>query len=144
MKIRLILSLSILASVPVSFTAFAADADFDGVEDSIDKCPNTAQLKKVSKDFRYRMVINPQRLEDGIQAYPVDANGCELDDDHDGVINSKDYCPENTPLELSKGISANGCPRHSDQDGVPDYRDKCPGTAAEQKSDRYGCPLYTP
>ncbi|QKI89336.1 thrombospondin type 3 repeat-containing protein [Thiomicrorhabdus xiamenensis] len=144
MKICVISSLLLLTSMTASFAAFATDSDFDGVEDAIDKCPDTAQLKKVNKDFRYRMVVNPERLQKSVQAYPVDPNGCELDDDGDGVVNSKDYCPENTPLELSKGISANGCPRHSDQDGVPDYRDRCPGTAAGQKSDRFGCPIHTP
>lgn len=46
-----------------------ADADNDGVPDSVDQCPSTAA---------------------GAQ---VDAKGCELDSDGDGVVNSADQCP---------------------------------------------------
>lgn len=126
-----------------SHYAHALDSDNDGVNDTVDKCPNTAQLKKLSANFRYRFAVNPERLETGAKAYPVNNSGCELDNDNDGIVNSKDYCPDDTPLSLSHGISANGCPRHSDADGTPDYRDKCPNTLRGVKTDRYGCEVKT-
>lgn len=117
------------------------DSDNDGVADELDKCPNSAQLKKLSPDFKYAAAVNPERLKPGSQAYPVDKDGCELDSDGDGVVNSQDYCPEDSELTLSKGISNNGCPKHSDFDGTPDYRDKCPNTPKGTKTDKNGCPF---
>ena len=119
----------------------AQDSDNDGVDDSVDKCPNTAQLKKLSPDFKYAVAVNPERLKPGSQAYPVNKDGCEYDADNDGVVNSQDYCPENTEIELSKGVADNGCPKHSDFDGTPDYRDKCPSTPRGVKTDKDGCPI---
>lgn len=119
----------------------ANDADADGVEDKLDKCPNTAQLKKLPADFKYSVAVDPERLKPGTKAFPVDEYGCELDTDGDGVINSKDYCPEDTAETLSKGIAVNGCPKQSDADGTPDYRDNCPGTPKGVKVDNLGCPL---
>ena len=56
-----------------------ADSDHDGVADALDKCPNTAQLKKLPADFKYAPAVNPERLKPGAQAYPVDKHGCEHD-----------------------------------------------------------------
>lgn len=117
------------------------DNDNDGVIDKMDLCPNTAQLKKVSPDFKYAAAVNPERLNPKAEAYPVDANGCEFDNDKDGVKNSQDYCPDNSPEQLSKGIASNGCPKHSDLDGTPDYRDHCPNTPRGAKTDKNGCPV---
>ena len=124
-----------------STNLMANDADADGVADKLDKCPNTAQLKKLPADFKYRAAVDPERLKPGAKAFPVDENGCEFDTDGDGVINSKDYCPEDNAETLSKGIAVNGCPKHSDADGVPDYRDNCPDTLKGVKVDNLGCPL---
>ena len=131
-----------LCSFTTSYaSSIAQDSDNDGVVDELDKCPNTAQLKKLSPDFKYAAAVNPDRLKPGSQAYPVDKDGCELDNDGDGVVNSQDYCLENTTIELSKGVAKNGCPKHSDFDGTPDYRDKCPDTPKGTKADKNGCPI---
>ncbi len=124
-----------------SANVMANDADADGVADELDKCPDTAQLKKLPADFKYGVAVDPERLKPGAKAFPVDEHGCELDTDGDGVVNSKDYCPDDTAETLSKGIAANGCPKQSDADGTPDYRDDCPGTAKGVKVDNRGCPL---
>ena len=134
--------LFMLASLTSAYV-IANDTDADGVEDKLDHCPNTAQLKKLPADFKYGAAVDPERLKPGAQAFPVDKNGCELDTDGDGVINSKDYCPEDTAETLSKGIAANGCPKQSDADGTPDYRDNCPNTPRGVKVDSLGCPLPT-
>lgn len=65
----------------------------------------------------------------------------EKDSDGDGVIDSKDKCP-NTPRGVKVDMS--GCPLDSDGDGVPDYKDKCPGTPKGVKVDAKGCPLPVP
>lgn len=65
------------------------------------------------------------------------------DRDNDGVENSKDECPDNTPEEISKGVNEKGCPKDSDEDGFPDYLDKCPFNTVDERSggiDSTGCP----
>jgi len=115
------------------------DLDRDGVPDAADRCPNTAQLLKLPPDFRFGAAVNPERLKPGRQAHPVDAAGCELDSDGDGVVNSQDFCPDDAAEVLSAGVAVNGCPRHSDYDGTPDYRDHCPETPLGVATDTQGC-----
>ncbi|NOG32058.1 OmpA family protein [Halomonas sp. TBZ9] len=67
----------------------------------------------------------------------VDAEGCPLDSDGDGIPDYRDQCP-GTPAGVS--VNANGCPVDSDNDGVPDYRDQCPGTPAGVAVNSLGCP----
>lgn len=64
----------------------------------------------------------------------------EGDSDLDGVLDSKDLCPE-TPLGIK--VDQFGCPFDSDKDGVPDYLDECPDTPQGVKVDKHGCPLDT-
>ncbi|MDP4272186.1 MAG: OmpA family protein, partial [Bacteroidota bacterium] len=68
----------------------------------------------------------------------VDANGCPIDSDGDGVADYLDKCP-NTPAGVQ--VDAKGCPIDSDSDGVPDYLDKCPNTPAGVHVDAKGCPI---
>ena len=62
----------------------------------------------------------------------------EFDSDGDGVVDSKDMCPD-TPTGIK--VDENGCPLDSDKDGVPDYLDDCPGTPKGAPVDKTGCPL---
>jgi OOP family OmpA-OmpF porin len=62
----------------------------------------------------------------------------EKDADGDGVVDSKDKCP-NTPKGVA--VDARGCPVDTDGDGVADYMDNCPNTPAGTAVDRMGCPL---
>ncbi|NQY94375.1 MAG: OmpA family protein, partial [Campylobacteraceae bacterium] len=59
-----------------------------------------------------------------------------LDDDKDGVINSKDKCPT-TP----RGARVNkyGCELDDDKDGVVNSKDKCPDTITGAIVDNTGC-----
>ncbi|WP_306730004.1 OmpA family protein [Aeromonas hydrophila] len=66
----------------------------------------------------------------------VDAKGCPLDTDGDGVADYKDQCP-GTPAGVT--VDAKGCPLDSDGDGVPDYQDQCPNTPAGAKVNALGC-----
>lgn len=96
------------------------DADYDGVLNKFDLCPNTPML------------------------VPVDKDGCPLDSDGDGVVDYLDQCP-NTPAEAYATVDEFGCPADTDGDGVPDYLDKCPDTPQEAYGmvDAFGCPLDT-
>ena len=62
----------------------------------------------------------------------------EGDSDGDGVINSKDDCP-NTPRGAY--VDAHGCPHDSDGDGVWDGIDQCPNTPRGTEVDSRGCPI---
>jgi len=117
-----------------------ADTDHDGVADNNDRCANTAQIIRTSSDFKYSASLDPRRLEKKPQAWPVDEHGCEMDSDNDGVRDSRDYCPDNTTIEISSGVNINGCPLQSDADGTPDYRDRCPETPSDIAADQFGCP----
>lgn len=139
--IKKFISLCIFIINIFASAAYAADVDHDGIEDNIDMCPNTTQLKMVDSNFKYAITVDAKRLQKGPKAWPVMANGCEPDVDHDGVINSMDFCPQDTTLAISKGVAKNGCPIHSDSDGTPDFRDQCPGTVAGIPTDKEGCPL---
>jgi len=69
----------------------------------------------------------------------VDANGCPLPKDSDG-----DGVPDNLDkcpnTPAGVAVDANGCPKDSDGDGVPDYQDKCPNTPSGVAVDANGCP----
>jgi len=119
--------------------ALTMDSDHDGVPDYRDRCPTTAQLRTLPADFKFAAAVSPERLASDPQAYPVGPYGCEIDADGDGVVNSKDFCPEDTKEALAMGVAVNGCPKHSDADGTPDYRDRCPNTPAIARTDRHGC-----
>ncbi|HAJ92735.1 MAG TPA: flagellar motor protein MotB, partial [Gammaproteobacteria bacterium] len=66
----------------------------------------------------------------------VDAQGCELDTDGDGVTDGNDRCPE-TPAGAA--VDAQGCGLDTDGDGVLNAADLCPNTVAGVKVDVTGC-----
>ncbi len=101
----------VAAPAPVA-PPVVGDADGDGVNDNLDKCPGTPA------------------------GTAVDANGCELDSDGDGVVDRLDKCP-GTPAGAK--VDANGCELDSDRDGVVDRIDQCPNTPAGDKVDEVGC-----
>ena len=117
------------------------DKDHDNVPDHIDHCPDTPQLRKYNPLSKYAVLHSSAELSAESHSIAVDAKGCALDSDSDGVPDYKDFCPDDSELELSAGIHANGCPLQSDGDGTPDYRDKCSGTPRGVQTDRQGCPV---
>ncbi|HIF17337.1 MAG TPA: OmpA family protein [Cycloclasticus sp.] len=66
----------------------------------------------------------------------LDKAGAEPDTDGDGVVDSRDECP-NTPEGVVVG--KNGCTSDSDGDGVADYKDQCPDSAPGAKVNELGC-----
>ncbi len=100
------------------FKVLAADADKDGIEDALDKCPNTPAGEQ------------------------VDSNGCSLsqkDTDNDGINDKIDKC---SGTKANFKVDATGCAdyqKDSDNDGVTDDIDKCQGTPSGIKVDTFGC-----
>lgn len=97
------------------------DNDADGLEDSVDECPNDAED------------------QDGF----LDADGCpDHDNDADGVSDADDRCP--LASEDRDGYQdADGCPEaDNDEDGVLDGADACPNQPEDRDDyqDEDGCP----
>ncbi|WP_198520250.1 OmpA family protein [Flavobacterium sp. 5] len=115
------------------------DRDIDGVSDAEDRCPDVAGLlilkgcPDVDKDG---VADIDDKCANTIVGYKVDASGCPLDNDKDGVANEVDLCPDAAgPLALK------GCP-DTDGDGVTDNIDRCP-TEKGNIIDK-GCPKIAP
>ena len=100
------------------FKVAAPDNDKDGIEDALDKCPNTPTGEQ------------------------VDSNGCSLsqkDTDNDGVNDKIDKC---SSTKTGFKVDSNGCAdyqKDSDNDGITDDLDKCPDTPKGLKVDSKGC-----
>jgi len=114
------------------------DSDGDGINDQLDKCPNTPGLAK------YDGCPIPDSDNDGIndeldkcpnQAGVAKYDGCPVPDtDGDGINDEMDKCPTQAGTAEREGCPA----KDSDNDGITDENDKCPdiaGTAANN-----GCP----
>lgn len=68
----------------------------------------------------------------------VDADGCALDTDKDGVIDARDQCPDSPQ---GAPVDAQGCLADADNDGVPDLKDSCLMSPAGVTVDEAGCEL---
>ena len=131
--------------VPLSSKG-AGDADRDGVNDTLDRCPNTpagvaVTLEGCEADDDFDGVVNSidqcPRTPNGV---PVDATGCSADSDLDGVLDAYDECPDS---EEGAQVNARGCAGadDADEDGVSDSVDRCPGTGADIVVDSEGCAI---
>ena len=79
----------------------AKDTDQDGVKGRKDKCPET------DMDFLRKQCPGLKKKQ------YVDKQGCDLDDDKDGVHNCMDLCPD-TPEDTP--VDQNGCPLESNNE----------------------------
>lgn len=70
----------------------------------------------------------------------VNETGCEFDTDGDGVVDRKDQCPD-TPTGAT--VNEIGCEIDTDGDGVVDSQDQCPETPAGVEVNETGCELDT-
>lgn len=88
------------------------DRDGDGIPDKDDECPDVPGLAKFKgcPDTDEDGVPDPKdKCPNTPKGCPVDANGCPLDSDGDGVIDCEDKCP----TEVGPA-SNNGCPDWAD------------------------------
>lgn len=68
----------------------------------------------------------------------IDVYGCAADSDEDGVINDLDQCPYTV---VGVAVDENGCEFDSDNDNVVDRRDACPNTTPGVPVDTSGCEI---
>jgi outer membrane protein OmpA-like peptidoglycan-associated protein len=115
------------------------DTDKDGIADAKDRCPDiagSAELKGCADVDKDGVPDIDDKCLNTTAGYKVDASGCPIDNDNDGVANEVDLCPEAAgPLALK------GCP-DTDGDGVTDNTDRCP-TEKGNIIDK-GCPKIAP
>lgn len=90
------------------------DSDGDGVNDDLDRCPNTPA------------------------GVTVDAAGCAVDSDGDGVADYIDECPGTV---AGAAVDEKGCEMDGDGDGVVDRLDECPNSRPGAQVDTVGCEL---
>ena len=95
-------------------------------------------LAKQMDDDHDGIYNNKDRCPETPQGVDVDMNGCPVDSDGDGVADYLDKCPQ-TPQGVD--VDMNGCPADSDGDGIANYLDKCPGTSQGVVVDMNGCPV---
>ena len=76
----------------------------------------------------------PEPVVAAVVAAPVVIDG---DDDKDGVLNSKDTCPNTV---AGAKVDAKGCNIDNDNDGVLNSADICPNTVAGEEVNSDGCP----
>lgn len=116
-----------------------ADSDKDGVADIKDRCPDfagTLELKGCPDVDKDGVADIDDKCANTTAGYKVDASGCPLDNDNDGVANEVDLCPDAAgPLALK------GCP-DTDGDGVTDNTDRCPSEKGNIIDK--GCPKIAP
>ncbi len=109
------------------------DADGDGVGDSEDDCPDTAEGETVDEDG----CSESQRGTSGDGGGGSGPDSSGADGDEDGVDDDEDACPS-TPTGTE--VNSDGCP-DSDRDGVIDADDQCPDTPHSERRevDETGC-----
>ena len=111
------------------------DRDNDGVRDSEDRCPDvkgTIALKGCPDTDGDGVADLDDKCPNSPAGSKVDATGCPLDNDKDGVLNDVDRCPDVFGL-----ASLQGCP-DGDGDGVADIDDRCP--TVKGTIENKGCP----
>lgn len=112
------------------------DKDLDGITDAEDRCPEAAgsmTLKGCPDSDKDGVADIDDKCSGTKTGYKVDASGCTLDNDKDGIVNEEDICPEVPGILVFKG-----CP-DSDGDGISDNEDRCP--TIKGTIENKGCPV---
>ena len=86
----------------------------------------------LGKKYSENIVAKVPVIEEPVVAVPV----VDGDDDNDGVLNSKDLCPDSLPGAV---VNETGCEIDDDNDGVANRIDKCPNTSPGVQVNEDGC-----
>ncbi|BCE03814.1 hypothetical protein [Marinicellulosiphila megalodicopiae] len=135
-------------------TGLSIDSDNDGVNNSIDLCPNDVGL---SQNNGCPVAVTPidtdkDGLNDDVDQCPTEIglpqnNGCPvavtpIDTDKDGLNDDVDQCPTEIGLPQNNGCPADIVPVvDTDNDGIYDSVDQCPDVIGTMLNN--GCPEVT-
>jgi len=139
--ITMILPLGLIAGMALTVQGLASDMGHYAIDSSkaivVDGAGNCVRtIGGVAATPPNCGMEMPKTKESGVAMAKVSA--AEGDADGDGVVDSKDQCPDTPAGTL---VDARGCALDSDGDGVHDYRDNCPDTPAGAKVDAFGCEI---
>lgn len=130
------------------------DMDGDGITNTADKCPTTAEDKDDFEDSDGCPEDDNDKdgIKDADDKCPMkaedkdedrDDDGCpDVDDDNDGIDNDADKCKD-VPEDMDGFEDDDGCPeKDNDKDGIEDAADLCPLEAETKNNwaDEDGCP----
>ena len=140
--------------INVSISHSSLDSDSDGVEDTIDQCPNSEEFAQVDEfgcdvdDSDGDGISNQDdKCPNTSQNMEVDLDGCEIGDsdlDSDGVLDSNDHCPDTSPNSIVDGNGCSDSQKDTDEDGVYDSEDLCPNSDTSEDVDSNGCSVEPP
>ena len=85
------------------------DKDKDGTADKDDTCPDVAglaSLKGCPDTDGDGIADNDDKCNGTPKGYKVDASGCPLDQDKDGIVDAEDDCPTVAGVKENKGCPA--------------------------------------
>ena len=85
----------------------------------------------LGKRYTENIVAKVPVIEEPVAIAPIDG-----DDDNDGVLNSKDLCPDSLPGAV---VNEYGCENDDDNDGVINRLDKCMNTSEGVTVNSDGC-----
>lgn len=129
------------------------DLDGDGVDNTIDQCPNTPNGESVNGNgcSLSQLDADGDGVNDLLDQCPntpngetADVNGCspsQVDTDLDGVFDDVDQCPSTPSGESANGIGCSPSQLDTDNDSVSDDLDQCPNTPSGEAVDVDGCGL---
>jgi len=129
----------------------SSDADNDGIDDSVDICPDTLLGETVDEQGCALSQLDSDndgvnddadKCADTPRGETVNAEGCalsQLDTDNDGVNDAIDQCPATPANETPNGEGCAPSQLDADNDGVNDAVDQCPATPAGETPNSEGC-----
>lgn len=119
------------------------DSDGDGVLDSEDNCPTTANPDQADSngngagDACEEVVVPEQPDEPEPSDPPIETP--EQDSDGDGVPDVSDGCPTDAAKTSAGQCGCGVADTDSDGDGTPNCKDGCPSDAAKTSAGKCGC-----
>ncbi|MBI2675708.1 MAG: lamin tail domain-containing protein [Candidatus Aenigmarchaeota archaeon] len=119
---------------PLNASCSMHDHDHDGVDDSIDSCPNTTASSVVDNQgcscYQKTCGDGDPRTSDSCNAQTAQCAYTSIDDDGDGITNQNDACPGTAAGSVTDQAGCS-CTQKTCSDGNASTTDSCnPSTAA--------------
>jgi hypothetical protein len=145
------ISVGSMFAAEVTVVGLCQDDDEDGIDDSVDNCPEVPNFEQVNTDAGDQdgdglegeddidgMDNDGDTLVDEDPQGDPEGDACDDDDDNDTIPDSDDNCPlfPNADQTDSDGDGmGDACDEDSDNDTIPDSNDNCPLLPNADQSD---------